>query len=143
MGFVGGGVDHRIGNAGMVDAEHFGFEHFADAGDVAEGEVAVFQLVLADFAVDDAVNELVDGLAVVVFETLAGGFDAVDNHDDGSFAGVGGGARVLEVGDVEGLVGMLVDLLGVEVAGDGSAVVCADEVLNRRREVVFFCQLET
>jgi hypothetical protein len=44
----------------MVDTHHLRLEYFAYGCDIAEGEVAVLQLVLLYFVVNDIVHQPVD-----------------------------------------------------------------------------------
>lgn len=134
--FLFGVLQFGVGYADVVDGGELGFEHLADACDVGEGEVAVVELFLLYLAVDDVVYETVHVFFVVGLEALAGGFDAVDNHDDGGFGGEGCGACVAEGRGVDWFAGVGFFLLGVEVACVGGAVVGADEVDDGAREVV-------
>ena len=126
----------------MVDAGELGFEHLADACDVAEGEVAVVELLLLYLAVDDVVDEAVHVLLVVGLEALAGGFDAVDYHHYGCLGGEGCGACISESRGVNLLGGMGLFLLGIEVAGIGGAVMGADEVDDDAGQMVLACEVD-
>lgn len=82
---------HRVGDADMVDAHHTPFEHSPNLVHVLKGEGAIVELVEGHFVVDNAVDHFVDALLVVGLEALAGGLNGIDEHDDGRFAGKGGG----------------------------------------------------
>ncbi len=125
-----------VGYPYMIYAGQFVFKHLTDTCDVAKCEVAVIELLLFYFAVYNVVDQTVHCFFVVVFQALAGGLDAVDDHDDGGFGGEGSGACVAESRGVDWFAGVGFFLLGVEVACVGGAVVGADEVDDGAREVV-------
>ena len=58
--FLFGVFQFGVGYADVVDGGELGFEHLADACDVAEGEVAVVELFLLYLAVDDVVHQFAD-----------------------------------------------------------------------------------
>lgn len=126
-----------VGYADVVDGGEFVFEHLADAGDVAEGEVAVVELFLLYLAVDDVVNETVHGFFVMGFKALAGGFDAVDYHHYGSLGGEGSGTCVAEFRRVDMHTGVRLFLLCIEISGIGGSVMGAYEIGHNARKVVF------
>ena len=79
----------------------------------------------------------------MVFHAAAGGFYAVYYHHHGSLAREGGGTIVSEVVGVDCLTEMGFFVFGIEIAGEGGAVVGADKLLHLAGQVVLLGQVET
>ena len=85
----------RVRDARVVDARKQRDERLFDPREVAQSQITFVELALFEALVDDALDQLLDGLARVVARGAGGGLGAIGEHQDGSFtrlwprAGVG------------------------------------------------------
>src|SRR5215467_3234564 len=132
----------RVRNARVVDAREQGDERLFDAGQVAQGEIAVVELAFLEALADDAIDQLLDRLAGVVASGAGGRFGAVGEHEDGCFTGLWPRARVREQRRVDRIRHSFRGLL-IEEADGSCAVVLRNHLDDAHRQAVLLGQLHT
>ena len=109
----------------------------ADVLEVLKGEGGLGKLSVGDLLVNHIVDHLGDVIFGEVRERVAAGFDSVGHHEDSALACGGFGSGITEERGRDGLSGVAVNPGVIEIAGEGCAVVCEDELGDDLGEPVF------
>src|SRR5690606_34353869 len=112
----------------MINADEHFLEDTADGSDIPESNIAVYQLVLVYFVIDDPVHEAFDTIHIGFLETPGGGFNRVGQHEHSLFLREGDWARIAEYLLVHDTVGEVLQEGLVEVVDPGGPVVSLDKV---------------
>ena len=133
------GDGRRVLDPGVVDADHHVRHRLFDQVEVAEREVALVQLAVADESLDHAMHMVSDAFGAAILEGSSRRFDGVGDHHDRRFLGPRARTRVTEVflPHLEALF----ERLPVEETLDGRPLVLLHDLPNRGRKVVLLEQL--
>ena len=127
----------------MVDGLQLLDEHRLGILDVAERDGALAEIALSHLCVDDTFHKVADRLFGIVLQRARGSLHSVGHHQTGVFTCERIGSRIGEQQVVDGILGMLVLIVDIEVFGLAQSVVGGDEVANDLGQVVLVCHLHT
>ena len=140
-GSVGAGLLLGVADACVVDGLQLLDEYGLGVLNVAEGDRALAEVSFLHLTVDDVLYEVADALLGIVGQRSRCGLYGVGHHEYGLLLGEGVGAGVGEEEVIDGLVGMRVLVVDVEVLGLALPVVRGYEVAYLPGQVVLVGQL--
>ena len=111
-----------------MDAVQDGIERFGNVMKISQGQFAIVQLPIGEYAVDEFLDEPLQPGGCRVGQDTGGGFDHIGKHDQPGFTRLGLGAGIAIIIDIDGIFAFELFGFVIEVLNQAGAMMLTDGV---------------